>query len=210
MAQQISTDRSTLTALSTGGLVDVRGRTIERPRVVHAMPGAGKSHFARRAAIMGVLALDTDLVIEALSPTYFAEKPWRRTDPASMAKKRDIAVRTAIVARSWLARSRPSGPRVVVTNLWSAEFRDTLLGDGGRLDLTVGVPPAVIHARSVERGGSEIPLDVATMWYDAWTAGRDDAAASFAILDERSYIGDMMSWDGRTLSQYLDDVRSSL
>jgi predicted kinase len=130
---------------------------------VHASPTCGKSTFVKRAF--------ADDAVEVLDTDHYIENAWGWDAWRSLAREEasqcEIAIAHMMVGHG--RRLLRDGSRVLlIGNLWGQQFLEVLADEDVDTSLSFFAQPDVIRRRSIERGGTPIPLDMAVAWFEAW------------------------------------------
>jgi hypothetical protein len=163
--------------------------------VIYGGPTVGKTSLATWLRAHQVPVIDTDEVVKALDPAWYAEKKWRTaTEEENQNLDHNVAL-----AVSTLTRENPKGT-VIVTNLWGSIFRNGIaeggvIGKASKYSLGVIRSPEDVERESKLRGDGDggIPAQLARKWMKAWLKWNSVAFDRVLTLPRGVYLADV--WD---------------
>lgn len=178
-----------------------KGRVTFDEPVLYGGPTTGKTQFCRWCFANEHLVKDTDHVIEALYPRFFADKIWRSADEAELG-----SVYTRVSEAVGILHRFFGGGVLFLTNLWAPEFNRGLANRKLLRDPEARYPwgairqPEDIVWQSQQRGdeGGGIPLDLARKWGGMWKKYAATGFKALRVLGRLEYFADAYDFSALT------------
>lgn len=163
---------------------------MERGRILAASPTVGKSTLQSSEKGNTVRVVDTDDIIREHFPSWFDASLYKGVGIPQGVIKSLAASRDKLVAAAILLGAKPND--IFLTNLWSEEFIDHLLGPNEKLELYVGRISGKRITELSNGRGTSLSLGLTTKWVMSAKEKAHTRASNVIWLPDNLFLADVV------------------